>query len=102
MFAGSNLTVTHERLDGADLSVTAFTDGGAVIPYQPVIRSISNTVSIINFVDAAGAFVAVADTKMSLIFTKRYQGPISLDGTGNGVSLDLDLGNMWIYGIFGV
>lgn len=100
--AGANLTISHTWLPGANISVVGHTDNGAVIPYRPVIRSIGNTSVVVNFINSAGSFVSPADTSMSFLITKNFAGGIALDGTDNGNVLDLDLGNIWFYGIFQV
>lgn len=100
--AGANITVDHDWLGGADIQLTADTNGGAVTPWIPVIRSVSDTQFVMNFIDYTGAFVSPADTSMSFRVSKQFSQGIRLDGVDNGATLDLDQGNIWFYGIFEV
>lgn len=95
----ANITIDHDWIAGSDITLTAYTANGAVLPYIPVIRSFTDTQIVMNFIDYAGAFVTVADTSMSFVLTKNFSGGIDLDGTGNGDTLELNLGNIWFHGI---
>jgi len=96
---GANLEIDHDWIPGFNLSLIGFTDNGAVIPYIPVLKSTNTIQTVINFVDYAGAFVQPEDTRMSFVLVKQYNGGVDLDGTNNGDTLDLDLGNIWVQGI---
>jgi hypothetical protein len=97
------LTLTHDTLKGKDISLTAWTNGGAVTPYLPVLRSISDTQTQVNFIDVTtGAFYLGASpvAEMSFVLSKNYGSGILLDGSLGSDSYDLDKGNIWFYGIF--
>jgi hypothetical protein len=101
-FAASTLNLPHGYCPGQGVQITATTRSGAVIPYIPVIRSISDTEFRVSFLDYAGAFVSAADSKMSICFTKTYNDGIKLDGTSSSAHMALEQGNIWFLGIFEV
>jgi len=98
----ANHTFSHTWVGGEDLSITADTNAGAVIPWIPVTRSVDDTSFVVNFIDYSGAFVMSADTKMSFRFSKQFSQGIRMDGVNSGNDLDLWLGNIWFYGIMEV
>lgn len=102
VFSSGNLTLAHSWCDGADAQVSPWSNGGAVVPYIPVIRSIADGQTIVSFANYAGAFVTTADTNMAFGIRKNFSEGIVLDGTGGTEALDLDLGNIWMIGIFEV
>jgi hypothetical protein len=101
--AGANITITHSFCPGNSAMLVPFTNGGAVVPYIPVLKGLSATTAEINFINpTTGAFVSVHDTKMCCRFIKISNEGLKLDGTSSYNLIPLDTGNIWFFGIFEV
>lgn len=104
-YASGSLTINHDRMNGADISILAHSRDGAVTPYVPFIRSQTSTQVVVGFLDVVGGALVTGGTpttSCSLLITKRFGEGILLDGTAGSDTYQLDGGNLWFYGIFEV
>ena len=99
-FSSGTLTINHEYLPKVAVDLTGYSVGGTVIPYQPVIKQVTNTLTAVNFVNqSTRTLVTTADTSMALMFKKSYRYDTPLDGSSGSHTIPLWSGNIWFYGV---
>ena len=105
-YTGGNLTLNHSFCLGSDLSLTAHSRGGAVTPLIPIIKSVSDNETVVNFLHVSGGALALytgaASTSLSLQYTKRSNRLIKFDGSDRSSETGLYFGNIWFFGIMQV
>lgn len=96
-YVGGNLTVTHDYCPGADVQVVAWSNDGTVNPYLPILRSVTNTSFVVQFLDTTtGTIVAGgATTQMAFYWFKSFTGPANM----NTADVPFASGNLWVVGI---
>jgi hypothetical protein len=100
VFSSGNLTINHEYLPKVAVDLTAYSVGGTVVPYQPVLKTVGNTSTVINFVNqSTRSLVTTADTNMAFMFKKNYRYDTPLDGSAGSHTIPLWSGNIWFYGV---
>lgn len=105
-YVSGTLNVAHDYIQGLDISLVADTRVGAILnPYIPCKKSVSDNAFAVHFLNPTTGNVVTAaspDTRMTFNFAKRWRGGIRLDGTSSSDSFNLNLGNIWFFGIFEV
>ena len=100
-------TVSFDGVNATAVSVSADTDGGAVIPYMPAKKALFASSATFNFIDALGAtfYLGAGNSSITWNWTMQVDRPLLLDGT-EAAALEGVLaggsGNIWFYGIFEV
>jgi len=103
--SNGNVSITHSFCPGIDAVVLPFSNNGAVAPYVPVIRAVSDSVIQVNYHDTSTGALrldSTPNTSHAMHVRKNFSEGIRLDGSADSFELDLSLGNIWIYGIFEV
>lgn len=107
VFSGGNLTITHADVGTNNYNVSL---GPFGTPYQVVVANVSATTIIINFYNAAGTLVTVADTNMKFFYRRNAKVVRNLTGVAfslnrgqclipNTAYENIPSGNFWIYGV---
>lgn len=101
-YSAGTLTISHDWLGSSDVAVSGNSQGGVIIPFEPVIRTMADTFTALNFKDGVNSLYAGAEsTRISTVFRKTFKGGMFLDGgNGSANSYKLYNGNIWFYGIF--
>lgn len=105
-YSSGTLTLSTDFIGGKKISVCGNSRGGAIIPFEPVLR-VSGVVTnshftSFNFKDSASTlYTDVPTNRMSLTFTKSYTSGAFADGSdGSGSSYKFFNGNIWFKGEF--
>jgi len=105
-YSGGNLTITHSFCPGVDVRVMPHSGGGAVVPYLPVIKSVTDSTTVINFnyvnAGALDLYTGAESTSLSLHFTKNTNRLIKFDGSDRSSENSMFYGNIWFFGIMQV
>jgi len=98
--------LNHSFCLGSDLSLTAHSRGGAVTPLIPIIKSVTDNETVVNFLTVSGGalalYIGAASTSLSLHYTKRSNRLIKFDGSDRSSETGLYFGNIWFFGIMEV
>lgn len=95
---GATLIVNTEELWGEDLTVTAWTRDGTVIPYIPAARVAYKESFSVNFLDG-GQFAAIPNERMAFAYSKTISAPVRMDDKHGSFGLPLFSGNIWFVGV---
>ena len=105
-YSAGNLYVSHGFCPGQNANVTWNTLNGTSFTYQPVIKTVTDDYTIVNFIHInAGAYAlytGVAQAGMCLQFTKNYSGTMYFDGRDRSGEIGMQFGNIWYFGIMQV
>lgn len=100
-----NARVDFTAINPTGISVSAETDGGAVVPYMPAKKSLGIDFAEFNFIDALASslYKGVGSSSVTWNWQLLVDRPMLLDGT-EAAALENVLvsagGNIWFYGVF--
>lgn len=100
-YSSGNLVINHKYCPKVNVQLTPYSKLGAVTPYIPVLKQVTNTQFTVNFLDYAsgGLVVTTADDKMSMYASKNFNNLVPFDGSGGSWTIPFYLGNIWFLGI---
>lgn len=103
VYSAGNLTLSHSFCLGSDVQLTPHSGNGAVTPYIPTIKSLTDNGAVINFnyvnAGALATYTGAAVTNLSFQFTKNSNRLIKFDGSDRSSETSMYFGNIWFFGI---